>query len=102
MKTKLSKLVAVCLTLAMIFGVFSIVPFSASAAEGDASPTVIGDVDGDGEVTINDATTIQYYLAELLQAPLTETQKLAADFNKNGIIDISDATMIQYLLADLL
>ncbi len=69
---------------------------------GDQPGYILGDVDGDGEVTINDATTIQYYLAELLQAPLTETQKLAADFNKNGIIDISDATMIQYLLADLL
>lgn len=99
MKTKLSKLVAVCLTLAMIFGVFSIVPFSASAAEGDASPTVIGDVDGDGEVTVNDATLIQYYLAEL--ATLNDAQKFVADVDDDGDVTVNDATMIQYYLAEL-
>ncbi len=99
MKTKLSKLVAVCLTLAMIFGVFSIVPFSESAAEGDASPTVIGDVDGDGEVTVNDATLIQYYLAEL--ATLNDAQKFVADVDDDGDVTVNDATMIQYYLAEL-
>ncbi|MEE0856622.1 MAG: dockerin type I domain-containing protein [Ruminococcus sp.] len=99
MKTKLSKLVAVCLTLAMIFGVFSIVLFSASAAEGDASPTVIGDVDGDGEVTVNDATLIQYYLAEL--ATLNDAQKFVADVDDDGDVTVNDATMIQYYLAEL-
>lgn len=54
-----------------------------------------------GYVDIGDATMIQYHLADLLDEPLTEKQRKAADFDDDGEITIGDATMIQYYLADL-
>ncbi len=98
MKAKFSKLVAGCLTMTMAFGTFSAAPFAVSAAE--VSPTIIGDVDGDGEVTIHDATLLQYYLAEL--AEINDAQKFVADVDDDGEVTIHDATMIQYYLAELI
>lgn len=60
-----------------------------------------GDVNENGYVDIGDATMIQYHLADLLDEPLTENQRKAADFDDDGEITIGDATMIQYYLADL-
>ena len=60
-----------------------------------------GDVNENGYVDIGDATMIQYHLADLLDEPLTEKQRKAADFDDDGEITIGDATMIQYYLADL-
>lgn len=59
---------------------------------------VLGDVDRDGFVSINDVTAIQRHLAELEE--LSDLQKSAADVNGDGIIDISDATNIQLFLAE--
>ena len=61
-----------------------------------------GDVNENGYVDIGDATMIQYHLADLLDAPLTENQRKAADFDGDGEITIDDATRIQYFLADLI
>lgn len=58
-----------------------------------------GDVDGDGEMTINDATKIQFYLAQLKS--LDETQIKAADVNNDGDVNITDVTKIQLILAFL-
>lgn len=62
---------------------------------------ILGDVNCDGKVSIQDATMIQYYLADLLAEPLSEAQLKAADYNKDGKVGIGDATAIQYFLADL-
>ena len=59
---------------------------------------IIGDADGDGSVTINDATLIQCVIAEL--ETISESQKLLADTNGDGEITIHDATAIQYYLAE--
>ncbi len=59
---------------------------------------IVGDVDGDLIVKINDATTVQKHSAELLS--LTGTNLLAADIDGDGIIDIKDVTIIQKWLAD--
>lgn len=59
----------------------------------------IGDVDLDGNVSINDATLIQFYLAEL--ETLSEQQLLLADTNGDGEVTINDATHLQEYLADL-
>lgn len=56
----------------------------------------LGDVDGNGKIDVNDATQIQYYLAELKDE--TELHIEAADFNQDGEIDISDATDIQFFI----
>ncbi|MEE0957652.1 MAG: dockerin type I domain-containing protein [Ruminococcus sp.] len=60
---------------------------------------LIGDVDGNGTVNINDATAIQKYLAGLLE--LDETQIKCADTNADGNVTIGDATMIQKYISGL-
>lgn len=56
----------------------------------------IGDVDGNGVTDVSDATTIQKYLACLIE--LTDRQRRVADVDKTGVVDIFDATAIKYLL----
>lgn len=56
----------------------------------------IGDVDGNGVIDVSDATTIQKYLAGLIE--LTDRQRRVADVDKTGVVDIFDATAIKYLL----
>lgn len=56
----------------------------------------IGDVDGNGVIDVSDATTIQKYLAGLIE--LTDRQRRIADINSNEVVDIFDATAIKYLL----
>jgi len=71
--------------------------------------TVTGDADGDGELTILDATRIQRWLAELCDmdgsaytgAELTEDQIESADADGDGQVTILDATNIQRRLAGL-
>ena len=59
---------------------------------------VLGDTDGDGEVTIIDATCIQRHLAEL---PTFAFVEKAADSDEDGEVTIIDATCIQRHLAEL-
>lgn len=61
-------------------------------------PALLGDVDGDGDVNINDVTVIQRHLAELEQ--LEGIYFHAADTNQDGTVDISDATTLQMYLAE--
>lgn len=60
----------------------------------------IGDVNGDGNITIDDVTLVQKSVAEL--ETLTELQKTVADVNGDGEITIVDATMIQKYVAELI
>ena len=57
-----------------------------------------GDVDGDGELTIFDATAIQRYLADM---PSQSFNEKAADYDGDGEITIFDVTAIQRTLAGL-
>ena len=57
----------------------------------------LGDVDGDDEVSIIDATLIQRKLVEM---PVSIFNELAADIDGNGL-DITDATYIQRYLAEI-
>ena len=59
-----------------------------------------GDVTLDGDVKINDATSIQKYLAKLER--LSEESVLLADCDNNGTVTISDATIIQKAIAKLI
>lgn len=58
-----------------------------------------GDVNGDGNVGIDDVTYIQKYLANL--AEFTEEQMALADVNKDGEVNIDDVTLIQKHLAGM-
>ncbi|MBK6088041.1 ubiquitin-like protein [Ruminococcus difficilis] len=62
-----------------------------------AAPVVLGDFDGDGEVTIIDTTYIQRYLTDK-RIPDTFNVS-AADVDNDNIISIIDATWIQRWLA---
>ena len=59
----------------------------------------IGDVDGDGEVTVMDATLVQKYIASL--ETLTDSQLNVADVNGDGEISVLDATQIQKIVVNL-
>lgn len=69
----------------------------ATGAEVDLA--ICGDADGDGEVTVSDATTIQRRLVSL---PVSENfNEAAADVNGNGELDVLDATLIQRYLVSM-
>ena len=57
----------------------------------------LGDVNGDGEVSISDATEIQKHLAHI--TTLSEASQLVADVNDDGKISVRDVTYIQMLVA---
>lgn len=63
------------------------------------SATLLGDVNGDGKVGIDDATDIQKYMAEMLD--FTDKQKELADVNKDGKVGVDDVTLIQKHMAGL-
>ncbi len=60
---------------------------------------MIGDVDGDGEVSILDVSEIQRHLAQY--TTISDERFVYADADKNGDIDIFDASMIQRFLSQL-
>ena len=59
---------------------------------------LIGDADGDENITISDVTAIQRYLADMLT--FDPNQQFAADTNGDGKVDINDATHLQKYLAE--
>ena len=77
------------------------------AVTGDAEYTatfdevkkpLLGDADGDGEVTVIDATMIQRVLASM---PGAVVDKAAADVDGDGEVTVVDATYIQRYLASM-
>lgn len=72
----------------------------------DAEEVLIGDVNNNGEIDIDDATTLQRHLAKFTLAGgapiIDETdpkQFMVADVDKDGDITILDVTVIQQMLA---
>ena len=65
--------------------------------EYEDSDIILGDVTGDGQISVNDVTAIQLYLAE--DMTFTEKQMKAADVNKDGKVTINDVTRIQEFIA---
>ena len=65
----------------------------------NAQEYLLGDIDGDGEVSVLDATYIQKYIALL---PVPEYELAAADTEGDGEISVLDATLIQKWIAMLL
>lgn len=63
------------------------------------STDVMGDLNSDGRLGIEDATYIQKYLAELEK--LDENQQKLADVDGDGRITVLDVTEIMYILAGL-
>lgn len=61
---------------------------------------ILGDVNNDGNVSIMDATQIQFYLADLLG--VDELDVSLADVDGNGTVAIMDATTIQLYLVQII
>ncbi|MGN1468138.1 MAG: X2-like carbohydrate binding domain-containing protein [Ruminococcus sp.] len=61
-----------------------------------------GDVNLNGEVTVNDATMLNDYIAEITTEPFSAEQIYAADVNGSGKLEIMDATDIQFYAAGLI
>lgn len=57
----------------------------------------LGDVNSDGDITIDDVTLIQKYLVSV--SNFTTAQKEFADVNNDGEVNIDDATVMQKYLA---
>lgn len=57
---------------------------------------IFGDVDGNGVLSVADATSIQKYSADLIE--FTDSQIEAADVNGDGAINVLDATAVQQIL----
>lgn len=55
--------------------------------------TLLGDVNGDGEITVVDSTILQKYIVG--QTTLDDETLNVADVNKDGAITVVDATLIQ-------
>ena len=68
------------------------------------APTVpqllVGDVDGDGEISIMDATAVQLHIAAI---EIVEDDRLyVADADRDGEVTIMDATQIQLFIAQII
>lgn len=63
----------------------------------DVQDFAVPDSDGDGTVSIQDATAVQRFLAEF--AAMSAPQQRLADLNRDGRVDIGDVTALQRLLA---
>ena len=61
---------------------------------------VIGDVNGDGDVTVLDATLVQRAVAKT--SSLDDTQAACADVNGDGDVSVLDATIIQRFVAKII
>ena len=60
----------------------------------------LGDVTGDGIITVADATMVQEYAAEMRE--FTQAELSAADTNRDGIVTVADATLIQQYAAEMI
>ena len=66
----------------------------------DPKPTMLGDVDGDGLVSIKDATLVQEHVAKY--RVLTGQAAINADVDFSGDINIIDASNIQMVVSKLM
>lgn len=102
MKPKLkTKSMSVLLVLVITMTTLVMGNLTANAAETETKPQImLGDVNGDGDIDVDDATTLQKYLVHLID--LNDTQKKAADaYEDEGNLDINDVTEIQKHLVHL-
>ena len=66
--------------------------------ENNNAVYTVGDTNGDGKLTISDATLIQKYIASVDGAELSEGALIRADANKNNEVDVFFATHLNMRL----
>lgn len=89
----MKKYISLLLVTAVLIGAVLACSIPSTAA-------VIGDTDGDGELTITDATYIQQHLARLIT--LSDDAERAGMVETGTTLSITDATLIQQKLAHLI
>lgn len=99
MKTKLKiKSMSVLLALALTMTAFIANTVTASAAEETETKIVLGDMNNDGIINMDDVTDIQRYVAGIID--FTDNQLKAANaYDKDDAITINDVTELQRYLA---
>ena len=68
--------------------------------EADYEGVELGDVNGDGEISISDVTNIQFAISK--QITFNEEQQKAADTDKDGVLSVNDVTTLQFYLAKII
>ena len=81
--------------------IISLSVISAGASETTAEPSVMwGDANGDGRVTVSDATCVQRHVAEIEK--ILEENLKAACVEGNNVLTVKDATLIQKYVAKMI
>ena len=74
-------------------------PTTAQPATEPSGNAVYGDVNGDGDITVVDATLVQKHVAQL--ETLSADKQILADVNEDNTISVVDATLIQKYIVQL-
>lgn len=74
-------------------------PTTAQPATEPSGNAVYGEVNGDGDITIVDATLVQKHVAQL--ETLSADKQILADVNRDNTISVVDATLIQKYIVHL-
>lgn len=74
-------------------------PTTAQPATEPSGNAVYGDINGDGDITIVDATLIQKHIVQL--ETLSADKQILADVNEDNTISVVDATLIQKYIVQL-
>ena len=87
----------IAVKLMFLFILVIVIITSVSIGQVGATSKILGVADGDGEVCITDATTIQRDVAKIIA--IDNDCRRSADIDSDGIITILDATSVQRWLA---
>ena len=74
-------------------------PTTAHPATEPSGNAVYGDVNGDGDITVVDATLVQKHVVQL--ETLSADKQILADVNEDNTISVVDATLIQKYVVQL-
>lgn len=74
-------------------------PTTAQPATEPSGNAVYGDINGDGDITIVDATLVQKHIVQL--ETLSADKQILADVNEDNTISVVDATLIQKYIVQL-
>lgn len=74
-------------------------PTTAQPATEPSGSAVYGDVNGDGDITVVDATLVQKHVVQL--ETLSADKQILADVNEDNTISVVDATLIQKYIVQL-
>lgn len=76
--------------------------WSFSEEEYVADQVLLGDIDGDGVVTVSDSKLLSLYILSPTHFPLTEKQLIAADIDQDGKIDSKDMAMLNNIIGNIM